>query len=294
MPQKMARRAVSSDRRARPPAKRRGVRGLARRRMAIESRMRASSRKGRSPSGVPGMGWRMLTGIDAGAISASAKASSMSCSSVSPMPMMPPQQISRPRRFAARSVSSFCSCVCVEQSAGKSDGAVSRLQWTRSRPASLRRRKSSADKSPSEPQRWMRVRAFIARRASQRSSMLDGVWARPLVTMPMRPTPFASASAAAWTQASVPIQPWFSHPVFQWALWAHHLQFSEQRPARAFTMPQKSKRFGAKAAVTRSATAYSSSRGACRRRSSSSPAVAGAPPEINRSASKDGVMVERG
>ena len=51
--------------------------------------------------------------------SAKVKANSIRCSIVSPMPMMPPQQISIPTRRAASRVASFCSCVCVEQSVGK-------------------------------------------------------------------------------------------------------------------------------------------------------------------------------
>lgn len=47
------------------------------------------------------------------------KANSIRCSIVSPIPMIPPQQISMPTRRAASRVASFCSCVCVVQSLEK-------------------------------------------------------------------------------------------------------------------------------------------------------------------------------
>ena len=262
MPAWMQAAAVSSERSRRPPAKRSGVAGFASRRMATASTARSGSGTPRAPRGVPSMGWRKFTGIESGATSRRASANSTSCSSVSPIPTIPPQQICIPRRRAARSVSSFCACVCVEQSEGKSEGAVSRLQCRRASPASLSFARSASETSPSEPQSSMPDARRIARRASQSASTSAGVCARPLVTMPMRSAPFASAAFAASAHASAPTNPCSSQPVFQCALWAHHLQFSGQRPDRAFTMEQKSKCFGAKAAVTRCAASRSSSRGA--------------------------------
>ena len=113
----------------RPPAKRRKAVGLIKRNRATVLRI-SSSLKGFSPSnGVPGIGLNKLMGIDCTFSSASVKANSIRCSIVSPIPIIPPQQISIPTRRAASRVASFCSCVCVEQSLGKKEGAVSRLQW---------------------------------------------------------------------------------------------------------------------------------------------------------------------
>ena len=61
--------------------------------------------------------------------------------------------------------------------------------------------------------------------------------------MPILSAPFAAASFAALTHASVPTQPYVSQPVFQCADCAHHLQFSLHRPERALMIEQKSNRF---------------------------------------------------
>ena len=71
----------------------RGVDRFTSPRTATESTTRSGSRTPLSPSGVPAIGCSTFTGIESGAISLSAKANSTSCSSVSPMPMIPPQQI---------------------------------------------------------------------------------------------------------------------------------------------------------------------------------------------------------
>ena len=78
--------------------------------------------------------------------------------------------------------------------------------------------------------------------------------------MPMRSAPFAAASFAAFTHASVPTQPYVSQPVFQRADWAHHLQSSVQRPERALMMEQKSNRFSTHRSVVSCARSRSSSR----------------------------------
>jgi len=91
--------------------------------------------------------------------------------------------------------------------------------------------------------------------------------------MPMRSAPFASASFAALTHASVPTQPYVSHPVFQCADCAHHLQFSEQRPERALMMEQKSNRFSTQRSVISCARSRNSSRRSGRSKSNASSLV---------------------
>ena len=84
---------------------------------------------GRFSSGVPGMGLSRLMGMDCTPSSFRVKANSMRCSIVSPMPMMPPLQMSMPALRAACKVRSLSSCVCVLHRVGKKEGAVSKLQW---------------------------------------------------------------------------------------------------------------------------------------------------------------------
>ena len=138
------------------------------------------------------MGCSKLIGMDWMLRSRSVKANSIRCSTVSPMPMMPPQQRSIPTRRAACKVFSFCSCVCVVQSESKWEGAVSRLQWYRVTPASYNACNSSSSNSPSEAHNrideWRRIR----RAATQSSFMFLGEGLRPLVTNEKRLTPCAS------------------------------------------------------------------------------------------------------
>ena len=177
------------------------------------------------------------------------------------MPMMPPQQIWKPSFLAARRVASLSAVVWVVQRLGKSDGAASKLQWTRWSPAAFSFARSSSETSPSEAQRPIPGTALrISRRASQTFSTSSSERHLPEVTMPILSAPLAAASFAAFTHASVPTQPYVSHPVFQCADCAHHLQFSEQRPERAFMMEQKSKRFSTHRSVTSCALSRSSSR----------------------------------
>ena len=94
------------------------------------------------------------------------------------------------------------------QSEGKSDGAASMLQWTRWSPASLSFARSSSDSSPSDAQSPISGSAMrISRSAVQ--TLSTSSWERhlPDVTMPMRSAPFAAASFAAFTHASVPTHP---------------------------------------------------------------------------------------
>ena len=130
-------------------------------------RISSSDRNGRSPSGVPGIGCRTLTGIESGAISFSANANSTSSPGVSPMPRMPPQQTSSPSRFAAFSVATFSATVCVVQSRANRDGAVSRLQWTRASPAAFSFARSASPTSPNDPQQARDVSARMRRIAAE-------------------------------------------------------------------------------------------------------------------------------
>ena len=179
--------------------------------------------------------------------------------------------------MAARSVASLSATVWVVQSDAKREGAVSRLQWSRSSPASFSLARSSAPTSPSEAQREIFVFARIARRAAQISSICRGVCPRPDVTMPSRTTPLRAASSAACTQAAVPTQSYDGQFVPQCADCAHHWQFSPQRPLRALMMAQTSKSFGRKRAVTRCAASQSSSCAAARQAERTSAAAIGFP-----------------
>ena len=104
---------ASGDNCERPPAKRRWAVGLMKRKRAMVRRISSSVSGGWCSSGVPGIGLSRLMGMEVTFRWARVKANSMRCSMVSPMPMMPPQQISIPTRRAAASVASFSSCVCV-------------------------------------------------------------------------------------------------------------------------------------------------------------------------------------
>ena len=82
---------------SRSPAKRRIVRGAptGTRRWSAAPRDRTPER---IPEGRPGRGLRKFSGTSWGSSSASCAANSARCSSVSPMPRMPPQQTSMPAR----------------------------------------------------------------------------------------------------------------------------------------------------------------------------------------------------
>lgn len=110
---------ASEDSCERPPAKRRKAVGLMKRNKAIVLRTFSSLKGFSFSNGVPGIGLSRLIGMDWTFSAFSVKANSIRCSIVSPMPMIPPQQISIPTRRAALRVASFCSCVCVEHSFGK-------------------------------------------------------------------------------------------------------------------------------------------------------------------------------
>ena len=135
------------------------------------------------------------------------------------------------------------------------------LQWTRCSPAALSFSRSSSMSRPSEAQSPMSVTLRISRSAAQTLSTSSCDRQRPEVTMPIRSAPLAAASFAAFTHASVPTQPYVSHPVRQWPDCAHHLQSSVQRPERALMMEQKSNRFS----THRSVTSCARSRSSCRR-----------------------------
>ncbi|SLI36438.1 Uncharacterised protein [Mycobacteroides abscessus subsp. abscessus] len=112
---------------SRPPAKRRMVRGNARRKAATALSASAAGSTSRSPNGVPGRGLRKFSGTSSGSSSASCAANSARCSRVSPMPRMPPQHTSMPASRTMRSVSQRSSQVWVVTTLGKCDLAVSRL-----------------------------------------------------------------------------------------------------------------------------------------------------------------------
>ena len=87
------------------------------------------------------------------------------------MPMIPPEQTSSPSLCAARIVATFSAVVCVVQSVPNFDGAVSRLQWIRWRPAAFSLASAGSSSSPSEAQRWLfPAAARMARSAAQISS----------------------------------------------------------------------------------------------------------------------------
>src|SRR3954465_691532 len=77
---------------SRPPAYRRMVRGRASRKAAIVFSASLPSTTGKSPNGVPGRGFRKLSGTSSGSSSASCPASSARRSPLLPPPTQPPQQ----------------------------------------------------------------------------------------------------------------------------------------------------------------------------------------------------------
>ncbi len=185
--------------------------------------------------------------------------------------------------MAAFSVATLSATVCVVQSRANRDGAVSRLQWNRASPAAFSFARSASPTSPNDPQQMRDVSARIRRIASQIASTSAAESARPDVTSPKRTTPFASASFAAATHASTDFSPHASHAVFQCADCAHHLQFSEHFPQRAFRIAQKSKTSALNASVTRCAASKRSSFAAVSRSRRTSSGVA-SPPATIRSA----------
>ena len=73
--------------------------------MARMRRQRCGVRVHWPPSGVPSNGIRKLTGTESGSSSLSANTTSMSSSSVSPMPAIRPEHGDRPPAFALLTVS---------------------------------------------------------------------------------------------------------------------------------------------------------------------------------------------
>ena len=74
---------------------------------------------GMCSKGVPGMGFNIFMGTEQTPNSFSSKANSIRCFIFSPIPMIPPEQISIPNSWAVRIVSFFCSMVCVVHSSEK-------------------------------------------------------------------------------------------------------------------------------------------------------------------------------
>ena len=117
--------------------------------------------------GVPLIGQRMLTGIDTGSIRRRATANSARCFMFSPMPIIPPEQISNPIFLAASMVWILSSAVWVVHSVEKNSGAASRLQWYRRTPASHSFCNSSEDRSPSDAQVKIPTSSLIRRSIEQ-------------------------------------------------------------------------------------------------------------------------------
>ena len=82
---------------------------------------------GLEPRGVPGRGFKKLSGTSVGRRSASWPISSTRCASDSPMPISAPQQSSMPWSTTSRHVSARSSQVWVVTTSPKKDRAVSRL-----------------------------------------------------------------------------------------------------------------------------------------------------------------------
>ena len=72
----------------------------------------------RGPSGVPSIGYRKFTGTESMPNARTAYASSITSSSVSPMPTMPPLHVESPACFTFRTVSTRSSYVWVVQISG--------------------------------------------------------------------------------------------------------------------------------------------------------------------------------
>src|SRR6185437_4951009 len=88
----------------RPPQRRKRAPGMIRRKIAIHLTTSIGSITSRSPNLVPSLGISRLIGTLVGLISASSKAISTRCSSVSPRFRIPPTQVSRPASLTARIV----------------------------------------------------------------------------------------------------------------------------------------------------------------------------------------------
>ena len=158
----------------------------------------SSDNFGACAKGVPGRGSKTLSGIDGTSSSRSANARSMRSSAVSPMPKSPPEQTSSPAALAARMVFTLSSQVCDEHTCGKNRSEVSKLQCTRTRPASLRSARSFSLRSPSEAQSsslGLVLRSFLRCSAYIRVSRAEGL--RPLATSEKRVMPPAAARSAA-------------------------------------------------------------------------------------------------
>ena len=93
--------------------------GLMKRNRATVVRTSSTDSGANSARGVPGMGVRILIGIDLTSSSRSSKAMSMRSVICSPMPMMPPEQSVMPAARASPSVSTFSAQVWVVQTCGK-------------------------------------------------------------------------------------------------------------------------------------------------------------------------------
>ena len=96
-----------------------------------------------------------------------------------------------PASRAARIEFILSSIVCVVQSLGKYDGAVSRLQWKRVIPAAASLSNCGFVSSPNEPQSSMPPSFFIAAKASQSFEMSASDTLLPLVTSENLRTPLS-------------------------------------------------------------------------------------------------------
>ena len=83
--------------------------GFVRRSMAMMRRQSIGDRSLRPSNGVPGTGFRKLTGMESTSSSRSVKASSTRSSGDSPSPKIPPQQTHAPAAFAARTAATSSS-----------------------------------------------------------------------------------------------------------------------------------------------------------------------------------------
>ena len=93
--------------------------GLMRRNRATVVSTSSTDSGANSARGVPGMGVRMLIGIEVTSSSRSSRAMSIRSVICSPMPMMPPEQSVMPADRASCRVSTFSAQVWVVQTCGK-------------------------------------------------------------------------------------------------------------------------------------------------------------------------------
>ena len=202
------------------------------------------------------------------------------------MPMIPPEQSSKPASLARFRQAILSSYVWVVQMFGKLRRDVSMLQWNRLTPAARSRRNCSSVSRPRDPQSCIFVSRLSRVNAWTVFSKSSALSVRPAVTIEKRWTPRSSLCRHSFRMVSGAKNGYSLMPVQLWADCAQKRQFSEHFPLLALMMLQRSTLFPQKCFRIRFAPSQRFFRSAVIKKSISSPRLIRLPAMISSASFK--------